>query len=131
MRVEAERFWKQSQADWKAARDLHQTHNFSAAVFYCHQAIEKALKALHIIVNRELAPRTHNLVELGASLDLPGELAAHLQDLTPEYMMSRYPDMVQGVPAELYSARKTQMLLESTQRCMQWFEKKITTSGSS
>jgi len=71
-------------------------------VFFAQQAAEKALKVLYIHLRGELPPHTHNLLELLRRLGVNREdLLDAAADLTPEYIVTRYPNAVGGVPAEL------------------------------
>jgi HEPN domain-containing protein len=53
------------------------------------QGVEKYLKAAWVVLEREPAPHTHSLTELGDGLGAPAELRRHLADLTPDYTVSR------------------------------------------
>ncbi|MEM4412531.1 MAG: HEPN domain-containing protein, partial [Thermofilum sp.] len=61
--------------------------------FLAHQAVEKALKAYIIAFKRVRPPRTHDLVELAAAASIrlePSEVEG-LSELSPYYVVSRYP----------------------------------------
>jgi len=40
--------------------------------------------------------------------------------LNPEYVVSRYPDAANGIPAENYDAEKTERLLTAVERVHKW-----------
>ena len=109
MREEARRLWLQALEDLETAKVLLQAKRYYAAVFFAQQAAEKALKAAYIEVRREEPPRTHNLLELltllGVKPDTEPELVDAAMDLTPEYVVTRYPNAANGVPAQLYNER--------------------------
>lgn len=68
---------------------------------------------LSIHLKRELPPRTHNLVELLKALGIDREdLVDAAMDLTPEYVVTCYPDAANGVPAYLYNERIAKEHLE-------------------
>lgn len=50
-----------AQRSLRAARTLHDDHNDALALFHCHLAAEKALKALYILEHDGPAPHTHDL----------------------------------------------------------------------
>ncbi|RLI72167.1 hypothetical protein DRO97_09155 [Archaeoglobales archaeon] len=58
-------------------------------------------QALYIHEFKKSEP-THSLIYLGKSLGVPKELEAILRDLTPDFVISRYPDVAQEVSYELY-----------------------------
>ncbi len=129
MREEARRWLAQGDADLAHARASHQAGFYFAAAFSCHQAAEKWLKGAVIELRRTLPPKTHNLVELGRTLEVPEEVMSDLRLLNPEYATSRYPDAANGVPAENYDARKTAQLLEAAERVHRWVTWALTGRG--
>jgi len=113
MREEARRLWLQALEDLRTAEILLETERYYASIFFAQQAAEKALKALHISLKEELSPRTHNLLELVRKLDISREdLVDAALDLTPEYVVTRYPNAAGGVPAHLYNERMAREHLE-------------------
>ena len=63
-----------------------------AAIFFCHQSVEKALKALYIKKYGELV-KIHDLVILGKKTNLPEEFIEFCKILSPAYVFTRYPDI--------------------------------------
>lgn len=57
--------------------------------FYCHQAIEKAFKAL-LLQTTERFPSIHNLDELARLTNAPLRIAKLCAELNPVYIESRY-----------------------------------------
>ena len=87
-------------------------------VFFCQQAIEVLLKA--IWVEREsfgMPPKIHGLVELaeGLGLEPSQEQLAFLDDLTNQYMPTRYAD----VPVE-YSRNEAGNYFREAQEFFSW-----------
>jgi HEPN domain-containing protein len=78
------------------------------------------LEDLWIHRKREVAPRFHDLVELGAGLDAPEEVRAALRRLNPEYVIARYPDAANGVPAENYDRERAAELVGLAERVERW-----------
>lgn len=64
------------------------------ALFAAHQAVEKALKSAFMVLKRERPPRTHDLVRLlnELGLELPEELKIGISELSPYYVLARYPN---------------------------------------
>jgi HEPN domain-containing protein len=102
------------------ARTLVASGGYSGAAFHCHQAAEMLMKGLWIHRKRSAAPRFHDLVQLGADLEAPEEVRAALRRLNPEYVISRYPDAANGVPAENYDRARVQELVGLAARVESW-----------
>ncbi|QOJ79256.1 HEPN domain-containing protein [Infirmifilum lucidum] len=128
MREEAVRWFEQCLADLSTAEDLLRTAHYYAAAFYSQQAAEKALKALLIASGK--AVRTHDLVEmldiiereLRVSVD---EIRADASKLTIHYVVSRYPDAANAVPARIYSREDAEDLLRRASRVVEWVRRHL------
>ena len=100
MREEARRLWLQALEDLETADATLKARRYYATAFFSHQAAEKALKALHIHLKKEISPKTHNLIELLQQLDIRDEeVVDAAMELNPDYVVSRCPDAANGVPA--------------------------------
>lgn len=124
MREEIANTWTQAQEDMKTAVVLLQTKRFYASVFFSQQAAEKALKALHMHLKREL-PRTHNLVVLARELDAPEPVMEAARELAPDTVITRYTNAAHGVPAEMYSQRSAQEHLNYAEEVLEWTRKHL------
>jgi HEPN domain-containing protein len=120
MREEVRRWLAQGRSELEAARVLVAGAGLSQAAFHCQQAAEMLLKGLWIHLKREAAPRHHDLVDLGAGLGAPEQVRAALRRLNPEYVVSRYPDAANGVPAENYDLERTRELVACAERVERW-----------
>ncbi len=98
---------------------------FYVCAFLSQQAAEKSLKAVHIERLHRLAPRTHNLLELGRQVKVPSKLFASLRALNPEFVVTRYPDAANGVPAEIYDRRLAVAKLRHAEKVVRWVRSKI------
>jgi len=74
---------------------------YDIAAFLAHQAVEKLLKAL-VAAQGRAVPKMHFVDELAEQLGLPPEVRTHIDGLTADYMLSRYPDVSDSVPYEQY-----------------------------
>ncbi len=101
MRQEANNWLMQGKADFKTANDCFEDGNYYASSFFCQQTIEKCLKGLYIMRNRSTPPKTYNLLELFLKLNIPEEFLGVVRELTPEFIITRYPDAIGGIPADL------------------------------
>lgn len=130
MREEVRRLWIQALEDLRTSEVLLEAGRYYASVFFAEQAAEKALKALYIHIKSEPPPRTHNLVELLEALGVRSEdLADAAMDLTPEYIVTRYPDAASGVPASLYNARMAREHLEKAKLIIDFCRGSLEGSG--
>ena len=86
----------EGEADLRRSRSGLSMEDYALSCFTAHQAVDKAMKALIIIigVRRRTVPRTHDLTELLTEvegLDLRVS-DADLSDLSQYYVTSRYPN---------------------------------------
>jgi HEPN domain-containing protein len=125
MRKEAENFLKQAESDFKNAKILMGSGGYDLVAFLSHQIAEKAIKAYIIVKKEESPPKTHNLKEFGDFADVPVKISFSLRDLTPHYIVSRYPDAAGGVPAEVYTRDASKLLLEKAEEVLEWVKKSI------
>jgi len=93
----------------------HRQRPFYAAHF-CHQAVEKVLKAIVQQRTGEPPPRTHHFHFLckSAGIDLPQEMADILHSLSPHYLGTRYPEDIHNLYRQ-YSEEFVTGLLERTE----------------
>ena len=101
MRKEIENWWKQALADLRSSKNCITSGDYYLSVFMSQQAAEKALKALSLLLFREI-PQGHSIIYLAQKVKLPSRMLSDVRDLNPEYLTTRYPDITAGVPAELY-----------------------------
>lgn len=86
-----------AERDIKAAEKIKDVEEYEASAFLCHQAAEKALKAVYIKKFGKLL-KTHDLVLLATETEAE-ELKNICKELTPAYLYTRYPDVekVEGI----------------------------------
>lgn len=87
--------WKKGARDaLEAAQALHHLEKYALALFDCHLAVEKALKAAYIAKHDREAPPTHNLLLLTEELDQSWNQEQNdaLSDLTDYAVAARYDD---------------------------------------
>lgn len=125
MRKEVEHWLAQGKDDFEKAKILASNDKLDGSAFYCQQAVEKALKALFIAKLSRSPGQTHSLVYLAKGLNVPRKHYPLLQSLTPEFVMTRYPDVVGETPYKLYSVEKINNYLKDSEELLQWIEKQI------
>ncbi|MEW6062848.1 MAG: HEPN domain-containing protein [Nanoarchaeota archaeon] len=124
MRKEIEDWVKQALADLRKAEVLINSKNFDGAVFFCQQAVEKSLKALYMLKLKEI-PKGHSIIYFAQKVNVPKEMLSGIRDLNPEYLITRYPDMAAGIPAELYDAEIANRHKKTAEQVLKWVEQKI------
>jgi len=98
MREEVGWWIELAQLNLRRAERAVEDEDYPEAVFWCHQAVEFALKAL-VLAGGELPLKTHNLTKLLRQAGLEDALPKHeVAELSPYYSISRYPDVFEGVP---------------------------------
>lgn len=131
MRPDAQLWWKQAVRDLDTARHCREAGDHYAAAFFCQQAAEKGLKALHIEIRKASSGPGHSLVFLGRELGAPKELLTFLRELNPEYIVSRYPDAANGLPHENYDETIATRLIAGVEGVHRWIEDLISRPSSS
>lgn len=118
MREEAYDWLESSLVDLEEAREAYRRGSYHLALFLAHQAVEKALKAYIIGFKRTRPPRTHDLVELltMAGLRLESADAGSLSELSPYYIISRYPNAGLRRPWREIAQGTAQRLLAVSER---------------
>ncbi len=87
-------YWKDlADHDWKTAQSLWQSKKYDACLFYCHIVLEKLLKGLVVQETKEVAQRTHDLVDLlkRTNIQTGKEQIRKLAVFTGFNMRCRYP----------------------------------------
>ncbi|MEA1998801.1 MAG: HEPN domain-containing protein [Euryarchaeota archaeon] len=120
MRQEANNWLRQEKADFKTANDCLEDGNYYASAFFCQQTIEKCLKGIYIVRKISTPPKTHNLLELSLKPNIPEEFLNVVRELTPEFIITKYPDAIGGIPADLYDKEKSHRILEITREFFEW-----------
>jgi len=118
-RKEAMDFWAQSRADLATAITLLDAGIYYASVFFSQQAAEKALKAA-VLDRQRRSPKGHNLVQFANSLEAPVDVMNAAAELNPEFLMTRQPESVEGVPAQMYDKTSARLHLRCAQDILDW-----------
>jgi len=125
MREEVENWWKQAERDLLSARNAFDSKDYYLVAFLCQQAVEKALKALYIEKKKETPGATHSLIFLGRSVEIPERFHGALRRLSPDFVITRYPDAVHGLPYELYDEEIAGERLDLADEVMKWAKKEL------
>ena len=119
LRKQTQAFWAQARADYATALTLHDAGVYYASVFFSQQAAEKALKAT-TISKQQRNPRGHHLIQIANALDAPIEVMNASAELNAEFLTSRNPDAVEGVPAQMYDRESARVHLRAAEVIMDW-----------
>jgi len=89
------RHWQQGAEDaFGLAQHAYATGKYELALFHCHPAVEKALKAAYMKHRHKDHPKIHNLLEIALALDRPWteEQQDQLEVLSDYAVSARYED---------------------------------------
>lgn len=97
---------------------------YQIAVFHCHQAVEKILKA-HLVEQDKEIKKIHDLTVLRVTtgLTIPEKLVRHIDELQPHYLIPRYPDLP-FIPkfAFTYNRENAEKIFLKTKELFVWIE---------
>ena len=124
MREEIKNWWKQSQADLRSAGNSFNSGDYYLCVFMCQQAAEKGLKTLSLLKLKSLQAG-HSLIFLAKELKVPGEIFKDVQSLNPEYITTRYPDVANAAPVDIYNESIAKSHLAEAKRILGWLKNQI------
>ena len=125
MREEALNWWEQALKNLESARKNRTIEAYYITAFLSQQAAEKALKALYIYKIRDSPGKTHSLLRLGRDVGIPSDFYHGLRKLNPDFILTRYPDVADGVPYELYDDEIAQEKLQIAEKVIKWVEKEL------
>lgn len=113
MKKSTQKWIRKAESDLETAKYNFKGGKEDVAMFFSHQVIEKALKALSIERKNDY-PYSHNLVRLSKGRNIPDEILKVFADLNPVYTGFRYPD------EESPEFEKPGDILEKTERFLEW-----------
>lgn len=98
--------------------------------FFAQQAVEKALKALYLVLAREPPPYTHRVSVLYNDLKrygfkLPSDLEEGIPILNKYYTITRYPDAANGLPSEAVDRGEAERAYDIARRVVEFVKKAI------
>jgi HEPN domain-containing protein len=124
MKKETKLWLKQAEEHYKDALYLYKGGRYSACVFFCHQALEKILKACVVEFADKIPSKIHKLDRIAkeAKLDLSKKRTIALAEITRHFWKVRYPDFRRYVYTNKKSAKPT---LEKTKEIYLWILNKL------
>ena len=125
MNKEINRWWKQSLEDLDTAKVNLKAKKYYAAILFCQQTVEKALKALWLKEKTRDVPFIHDLNLLGKKLNLPKKFYITLKELTSSYTETRYPDSSDVIPSKKFSRKDAVKYVNNSKNIVEWIKKRI------
>jgi len=119
------KWFEKAESDLEHARLSHENGDFDWAALAAQQAAEKALKAIHIYLDRGLV-KTHELTSLARKISAPTEIIEKAALLNPFYSASRYPD-VDELLDEATLKQASEDALYAASEVLSWCKKQIKT----
>ncbi|MBI2522958.1 HEPN domain-containing protein [Candidatus Woesearchaeota archaeon] len=123
MKEEMSKWFRQAKEDFDTANVNLDNKKYYAAVQFCQQCLEKALKALWLKEKKKEFPYIHDLTFFMKRLNLPENFENICKDLTSAYAETRYPSDV--IPSEKFSKDDADEILEKTKEVLEWIQKRI------
>ncbi len=125
MRKEIQNWWDQAKYDFDSAKDNLKIKRYNLVVFLCQQALEKGLKAL--IQKKKRTPNivSHSLIFLGKEAGVPEKHFSFLRRVSPQYILTRYPDAAEEAPYKLFDEEIAKEFLSKTEEIIKWIENQI------
>ena len=112
---------KQAEHDLKAAESNYRSGLNVFAVFLCHLAVEKSLKAIFFKRHKNQPPKIHSLIYLLERCELqpPDDIYNFLYMLSGASIPTRYPDELSKL-YEIYDKRKTKEIIRKSKEVLKW-----------
>ena len=124
MKEEISKLIRQAEADIRTAKNSLNSEDYYASIFWCQQAIEKALKSVLMQDRGELI-KTHSVIRLGKEALLPDNLLEKLPFFEPIYQETRYPELSDKIPSEEFKVDKATDAVIICQEVVEWVRKKL------
>ena len=120
MKQIAQNWFRFSENDLRDAKILFKNKSYENSILLCHQSIEKYLKGVIALQNREVR-KTHDLPTLlkDTQLKFPKSLLNNAEELTAYYQPSRYPD-AHVTKSLLYNRANANKFLMSAKETIKW-----------
>ena len=107
--------------DLDSAQAMLKSGRYLYVLFCCQQAVEKMLKAIIAERTKGLPPRIHQLMRLAevAGLEVSGERAEFLRELSAYYIHTRYPEEIKDLASQA-KKEEAQRVLDHTEEVLRW-----------
>lgn len=124
---EARRWLIESDTEERTAWVVAEAGIPSRAVSHARQAVEHALKATVIELQRQEAPKIHSLFRLAEQVceELPDEIRDAVKDLDPHYLTSRYPSDLVPQPTDYFDENDAERALAKMDLVLTWVREQL------
>ena len=118
-----EEWIEQAEYDLKVAESNFKNDFRFYAVFFCHLAIEKALKGLYFNKLLEIPPKTHSHLYLMRKIGIkpPDSLTDFFTELQESHIATRYPEDFKKLQAEFTKEKTSEIVLKSKET-VEWIK---------
>ncbi len=123
-------YWTEmAEEDISVARQLFKAKKYAYALFFCHLAIEKMLKAVVVKKTQDHASWTHNLPFLAgrANLALDKSDMEFLAEMTRWNLEARYPSDIETLKKSATNL-EVQGKFKRTEEFLKWLKKQLSES---
>ena len=112
--------------DLTVAEHLFDSGDFSWCLFAGHLVLEKMLKALYVRDNKEIPPKTHNLISLinQINCDLPKKAGIFLVKINSASIITRYPEDLEQIKKN-YTEPIVKEIIAQTKEVLAWIKQKL------
>lgn len=115
-----------SKNDFSLAKDLAKKKGrYHYSVHFCHQALEKMIKAVISEKTKLIPYPTHNfkiLIDQTNIKDFPNDLKIFLVSMAPHYISTKYPEDIAKLYKKYTKTYVAEILVKTTE-AMKWLEK--------
>lgn len=120
----AKEWYKQADYDFDTAKALYEKKKYIYCIFFCHLAVEKALKGLYTKKMKKEPAKTHNLLYFieASKLQPEQEILTFIVDLNNLSVPTRYPDVLSKMHKDFHKKRTKEMLMKS-KGVIKWVKK--------
>lgn len=122
-------YWQEgAERDVKVAEGLVQLGHYAYALFFCHLALEKMLKAVYVSRNKKHAPFTHDLAALLQESGLPftEETLKECAVIAQFNMKTRYPGQKSKMYRQFNNREYAERYLTKSNELLSWLKKSLT-----
>ncbi|MEK7166008.1 MAG: HEPN domain-containing protein [Patescibacteria group bacterium] len=89
------KYWREGVREaLETGKELMDNKRYNHALFFCHLAVEKQLKAVYVKKKGEVPPYTHHLIELAEKINITisKEIREQLREINTFNLEARYDD---------------------------------------
>ena len=113
----------QADYDYDTAKVMRQSGRNFYAVFMCHMAVEKALKAILLRNTENVPAKTHNLFWLLSQIGVqpPPSIGEFVIKLNEANVATRYPEALSEM-IKIYDGTITDTIIMQTREVLSWIK---------